>query len=154
MRYPRGTGPGAAISASLDPLPIGKGRILREGQGVALLAFGAMVTPALAAAQATNATVADMRFIKPIDQALVHELAARHPVLVTLEENTVAGGAGSEVARCLESAGLTNRLVRLGLPDQFIDHGDSVKLLAEHGLDAAGIEATLKALPIEPIATQ
>jgi len=145
VRYPRGSGPGTPIVEELDTLPIGKGEIRRQGRKVALLAFGAMLTPALAAAEALDATVANMRFVKPLDAELVAELAASHELLVSIEENSLIGGAGSEVARALEAAGLTTRLLRLGLPDQFIDHGDSALLLAEAGLDAAGIERRVKA---------
>ncbi|WP_222428822.1 1-deoxy-D-xylulose-5-phosphate synthase [Denitratisoma sp. DHT3] len=145
VRYPRGSGPGAALETALTPLPVGKGEIRRRGKGVALLAFGAMLGPALRAAEELDATVVNMRFIKPLDEALVRELAASHDLLATIEENTIIGGAGAEVARCLEALPTSPRLLRLGLPDQFIDHGDSALLLAELGLDAAGIVRQVRA---------
>jgi 1-deoxy-D-xylulose-5-phosphate synthase len=139
VRYPRGAGPGVTVDTTLTTLPIGKGRLCRHGKRVALLAFGAMLAPALTAAESIDATVADMRFIKPLDQALILSLAAEHELLVTIEENAVIGGAGAEVARVLESVNVSIPLLRLGLPDHFIDHGDSPTLLAEIGLDSAGI---------------
>lgn len=139
VRYPRGVGPGATVDTALTTIPIGKGRLCRHGKRVALLAFGAMLAPALATAESLDATVADMRFIKPLDQALILSLAAEHELLVTIEENTVIGGAGAEVGRVLESANASTPLLRLGLPDRFIDHGDSPTLLAQIGLDSAGI---------------
>ncbi len=145
VRYPRGSGPGAAITPELDTLPVGKGEIRRKGKKVALLAFGSMLTPALKAAETLDATVANMRFVKPLDAALVAELAASHELLVSIEENALIGGAGAEVARALEMAGLSTPLLRLGLPDHFIDHGDTALLLAEAGLDSAGIEKSILA---------
>lgn len=139
VRYPRGSGPGTATTPGLATLPVGKGQIRREGKKVALLAFGSMLAPALAAAESLDATVVNMRFVKPLDEALVCALATGHELLVTLEENTIIGGAGSEVARALGQAGLNIPLLRLGLPDHFIDHGDSSVLLSEAGLDATGI---------------
>ena len=139
IRYPRGAGIGAEVSSDLDSIPIGKGEIRRKGKQVALLAFGTMVAPALQAGEALNATVASMRFIKPLDTALVSELAASHDLLVTVEEGCVMGGAGSAVAEALAAAGIVKPLLQLGLPDQFIDHGDAQQLLAQCGLDADGI---------------
>ena len=139
VRYPRGSGPGVSVEPGLATLPPGRGELRRQGRRVALLAFGAMLTPALKAAEAIDATVANMRFVKPLDSELVRELAARHDLLVSIEENALIGGAGAEVARALESASLRTPLLRLGLPDRFIDHGDSALLLAEIGLDDAGI---------------
>ncbi len=139
VRYPRGSGPGSVVHPELSTMPIGKGQIRRRGKRIALLAFGAMLTPSLAAAESLDATVANMRFVKPLDHELVCALAAEHELLVTIEENSVIGGAGSEVARALEQAGINVPLLRLGLPDHFIDHGDSTVLLAEVGLDSAGI---------------
>ncbi len=144
VRYPRGSGTGAAIEAGLEPLPAGKGVVRRRGQDVALVAFGSLVAPALAAAEALDATVADMRFVKPLDLDLLRELAADHRLLVTLEENAVAGGAGAGVAEALADAGITVALLHLGLPDRFIEHGDPQKLLAECGLDAGGIERAVR----------
>ena len=143
VRYPRGSGPGTARELALDTLPIGKGEVRRQaGTGprrVALLAFGSMLTPALAAAEQLDATVVNMRFVKPLDRALVESLAHDHQLLVSIEENALIGGAGAEIGRCLEEMGLNTPLIRLGLPDSFIDHGDSAVLLAQLGLDAAGI---------------
>lgn len=143
VRYPRGCGPGVSLDTTLEPLPVGKGRIRRQGQRVALLAFGSMLAPALAAAEELNATVVDMRFVKPLDETLVLELAKTHDLLVSIEENSLIGGAGSEVARALESLALRPPLLRLGLPDKFIEHGDSATLLAQLGLDARGIAASV-----------
>ncbi|GIL04889.1 1-deoxy-D-xylulose-5-phosphate synthase [Betaproteobacteria bacterium PRO7] len=150
VRYPRGTGPGAAIERTLDPLPIGQGVVRREsgarpGAQVAILAFGSMVQPALAAAEAIDATVADMRFVKPIDRALIEKLARSHDALVTVEESAVLGGAGSACREVLDELGIERPLLHLGLPDRFVDHGDPAKLLASVGLDAAGIEASIRA---------
>jgi len=145
VRYPRGAGPGVAIEKALVELPLGKGEIRRRGQKIALLAFGSMLAPALAAAEALGATVANMRFVKPIDRELIAELAREHSVLVSVEENALIGGAGSEVARVLEEIGSTVQFLRLGLPDRFIDHGDQALLLAEVGLDRDGIVRSVRA---------
>ena len=139
VRYPRGAGMGVKPEKTLGALPVGKGEIRRQGQRVALLAFGAMLAPALAAAEELDATVANMRFVKPIDRELILQLAAEHSLLVSVEENVLIGGAGAEVARVLEDAGSTVNFVRIGLPDRFIDHGDQALLLAETGLDKNGI---------------
>ncbi|HEY3432389.1 MAG TPA: 1-deoxy-D-xylulose-5-phosphate synthase [Rhodocyclaceae bacterium] len=146
VRYPRGSGSGAAMDSELETLPVGKGEIRRQGKKIALLAFGSLLAPALSAAEIVDATVANMRFVKPLDKELVLTLARSHDLLVTLEENSIVGGAGAEVARCLEEASVRTPLHRLGLPDQFIDHGDTALLLAEVGLDAASITATLQKL--------
>jgi 1-deoxy-D-xylulose-5-phosphate synthase len=143
VRYPRGAGIGAEVSAELSVIPMGKGEIRRKGKQVALLAFGTMVSPALQAGEAINATVVNMRFIKPLDAALVAELAASHDLLVTIEEGCVMGGAGSAVAEALAAAGIVKPLLQLGLPDQFIDHGDAQQLLSQCGLDADGIAAAV-----------
>ena len=116
----------------------------RQGRQVALLAFGTMVAPAMKAADEWSATVADMRFVKPLDAALVVQLANSHDLIVTIEEGCVMGGAGSAVAEALASAGIVKPLLQLGLPDKFIDHGDAQQLLAECGLDAAGIVASVR----------
>ncbi|AQR64990.1 1-deoxy-D-xylulose-5-phosphate synthase [Aquaspirillum sp. LM1] len=147
VRYPRGTGPGAHIQSEMTALPVGQGHIRRQGDGgVAFLAFGSMVTPAMAAAEALNATVADMRFVKPLDEALVRQLAASHRLLVTVEENVIQGGAGSAVLEALSAAGLDNTpCLQLGLPDSYVEHGDPALLLADCGLDAAGLEASVRA---------
>ena len=145
VRYPRGTGPGVTTESPLHDLPVGKGEIRRQGKGVALLAFGSMLTPALAAAEELDATVANMRFVKPIDRELIIELAREQSLLVSIEENAVIGGAGAEVARVLEELTHSVRFVRMGLPDRFIDHGDQTRLLAEVGLDKDGIIRTVRA---------
>jgi len=139
VRYPRGTGSGTVIDKKLVGLPVGKGEVRRRGRGVALLAFGSMLTPALAAAEELDATVANMRFVKPIDRELIMALAAEHSLLISVEENALIGGAGAEVARVLEDTGNSVRLLRLGIPDRFIEHGDQALLLAEIGLDRDGI---------------
>ena len=146
VRYPRGSGPGVAPQADMRALPIGKGELRRTGNGeAALLAFGAMLAPALAVADEFDASVANMRFAKPLDTALILELARRHPVLVTLEENALIGGAGSEVERVVNAARLACRVVRIGLPDRFVDHGDPAQLMAETGLDTPGVRAQVLA---------
>jgi len=139
VRYPRGTGPGAAVDPALSALPLGKGERRRRGQGIAILAFGSMVGPALEAAESLDATVANMRFVKPLDEALVLELAASHELLLTVEENAVMGGAGSAVNECLAARGLTVPVYNLGLPDRFLDHGTREELLEEAGLTVEGI---------------
>ncbi|MBS1229410.1 MAG: deoxyxylulose-5-phosphate synthase [Proteobacteria bacterium] len=145
VRYPRGSGPGVATQQALADLPVGRGEIRRRGKAIALLAFGSMVTPALAAAEELDATLANMRFVKPIDRELIIELAREHSLLISVEENALIGGAGAEVARVLEEINSPTQLVRLGLPDRFIDHGDQALLLAEVGLDKAGIIRTARA---------
>ncbi|MEC5386342.1 1-deoxy-D-xylulose-5-phosphate synthase [Uliginosibacterium sp. H3] len=135
VRYPRGGGLGTTPQKEMTALPVGKGEVRRQGKRVALLAFGSMLGSALVAAESLDATVANMRFVKPIDVELVLELARTHELLVTLEENAVISGAGSEVARVLEEAGIATQTLRLGLPDRFIDHGDQQQLLAEIGLE-------------------
>jgi 1-deoxy-D-xylulose-5-phosphate synthase len=150
VRYPRGTGPGIAADPSMQALPLGKADVRRRGKRIALLAFGSMVTPALEAGEAFNATVVNMRFVKPLDEALVRDLAHSHDLLVTVEENVVAGGAGSAVNECLTAAGIATRVVNLGLPDEFIEHGSPREQLAQCGLDAAGIRRTiLRCMPQE-----
>jgi 1-deoxy-D-xylulose-5-phosphate synthase len=144
VRYPRGAGVGAVIEPALDVLDIGKGVVRREGKGVAILAFGSMVAPSLGAAEDLNATVADMRFVKPLDAELVKQLARDHDYLVTVEEGCTMGGAGSAVAEALAEAGVVKPLLILGLPDRFIDHGDPAALLASVGLDAHGIAASIR----------
>ena len=144
VRYPRGAGPGAVIEDDLDTLEIGRGLVRRQGREVALLAFGTMVAPALKAAEALNATVVDMRFVKPLDAELVTQLASTHALIVTIEEGAVMGGAGSAVSEALSAAGFVKPVLQLGLPDQFIDHGDAQQLLAQCGLDAAGIANEVK----------
>jgi len=149
VRYPRGHGPGVALQAGLASLPIGKGEIRRSGARVALLAFGSMLAPALEAGERLDATVANMRFVKPLDHELVRELAFAHDLLVTVEENVVIGGAGAEVARSLEEQGLNTRMLRLGLPDRFTEHGDAATLLTQLGLDAGHIAERVKRAILE-----
>ncbi len=144
VRYPRGGGSGVVPAINLDTLPLGKAALCRSGKGVALLAFGSLVTAALAAGEELDATVVNMRFIKPLDVDLIVELAGNHSLLVSIEENSVIGGAGSEIERVLAERGLTIPLLRLGLPDRFIDHGEQSQLLAELGLDKAGIVRTVR----------
>ena len=144
VRYPRGTGTGAPLEPGLTPLEIGKGVLRRSGHDVALIGFGSLVTAALEAAESLDASVADMRFVKPLDVGLLQELARTHRLLVTLEENTIAGGAGAAVAEALAELGITVPVVHLGLPDSFIEHGDPAGLLAACGLDASGIVASVR----------
>ncbi|MDO9434813.1 1-deoxy-D-xylulose-5-phosphate synthase [Hydrogenophaga sp.] len=145
VRYPRGAGAGVAQPASLEGLPFGRGEIRRQGSGVAILAFGTLLQPALAAGEALGASVANMRWVKPLDLELLRELAQTHAALVTLEEGCVQGGAGAAVLEALQAEGLNMPVLQLGLPDTFIEHGDPGKLLALEGLDAAGIEASVRA---------
>ena len=148
VRYPRGCGTGAAIAAEMSALPLGRGEIRRRGARVAILAFGSMLTPALLAAEELNATVANMRFVKPLDDEMVKELAARHELLVTVEENAVMGGAGSAVAESLQNQNVTVKLLHLGLPDVFIEQGAAAELLAQCALDKDGlIRSVRKILP-------
>jgi 1-deoxy-D-xylulose-5-phosphate synthase len=144
VRYPRGTGPGALIEPTLESLPIGKGIVRREGKRIAILAFGSVVTAALQVAETLDATLADMRFVKPIDRELIRDLAQSHDYLVTVEENVVMGGAGSAVAEVLSEWGITLPILHLGLPDRFVEHGDPAILLERCGLDAAGLLASMK----------
>ena len=143
VRYPRGSGPGVAIEPTMRAVPVGKGEIRRDGRRIALLAFGSMLKPALDAAEELNATVANMRFVKPLDDELVMKLALSHDLLVTIEENTIQGGAGSAVVESLLKQNVTTNVMQLGLPDCFIDHGDPAAMLVECGLDKAGIVAAV-----------
>ncbi|OHX18382.1 1-deoxy-D-xylulose-5-phosphate synthase [Chromobacterium amazonense] len=144
VRYPRGTGPGAEIQQQMTALPIGKGVLRRQGRKIAILAFGSMVHPALAAAEQLDASVADMRFVKPLDAELVRQLAESHELIVTVEENVVMGGAGSACIEALQALRLTVPVLQLGLPDDYVEHGDPALLLKNCGLDAAGIEASIR----------
>ena len=152
VRYPRGAGAGAAVRTGMTAIPFGQGEIRRvikrpaaqPGQRIAILAFGTLLYPALAAAEALDATVANMRFAKPLDVALVTELARTHDAIVTVEEGSVMGGAGSAVLEALAEAEIGVSVLNLGLPDSFIEHGDPVKLLALCGLDAPGIEQAIR----------
>lgn len=145
VRYPRGTGVGVSIQKEMQALPLGRGEIRRTGDKIALLAFGSMLAPCLEAAEELGATVANMRFVKPLDDDLVAELALNHELLVTIEENTVMGGAGSAVMESLASRGIIVKLLQLGLPDFFIDQGDPVQMLADCGLDKNGIIESVRA---------
>ena len=144
VRYPRGAGPGAPLDRPLVGLPVGKGEVRRRGKRIAILAFGAMLAPALEAAEALDATVANMRFVKPLDLELVKALAAEHELLVSVEEHAIAGGAGGAVCEALASADIERRVLVLGLPDRFIDHGDPARLLASVGLDCVGIVKSIR----------
>jgi 1-deoxy-D-xylulose-5-phosphate synthase len=143
VRYPRGTGPGAHIEPQMTALPIGKGLIRREGSRVAILAFGSMLAPTMEVAEQINGTVADMRFVKPLDEELVLNLAMRHELLVTVEENTIQGGAGSGVNELLAALGVGVQVLNLGIPDRFIEHDKPSKMLGSCGLDAVGIKASI-----------
>ena len=145
VRYPRGTGPGAAISKAMHTLPIGQGEIRREGHKIAILAFGSMLTPALEAAEKLDATVANMRFVKPLDVELIRQLAAEHELLITVEENAVMGGAGAAVMEALQNMQCKVATLCLGLPDKFIEHGVHETMLAECGLNSEGIVAAIEA---------
>jgi 1-deoxy-D-xylulose-5-phosphate synthase len=145
VRYPRGAGIGAEVIRAFSAIPFGKGEVRRHGRRIAILAFGTVLAPAVAAAEALDATVVNMRWVKPIDRALVRELAATHDALVTVEEHVVMGGAGSAVAEAMAEEGVVRPLLQLGLPDRFIDHGDQAQLLRDAGLDAAGIERSVRA---------
>ena len=139
VRYPRGSGPGVEVQKAMKALPVGRGEVRREGKRVAILAFGSMLAAALEAGELLNATVANMRFVKPVDRELAFRLATTHDVIVTVEENVVAGGAGSAVAEALAADGLAVSVLMLGLPDAFVEHGDPQQLIADCGLDVAGI---------------
>jgi 1-deoxy-D-xylulose-5-phosphate synthase len=149
VRYPRGVGTGVTPQKQMRMLPIGRGEIRREGEKIALLAFGSMLKPCLEAAGELNATVVNMRFVKPLDNDLVASLALRHEVLVTVEENTIMGGAGSAVMESLASAGVKIPVLQLGLPDTFIDQGDPSQMLTDCGLDKTSIVSAVKARFIE-----
>ena len=144
VRYPRGGGPGTEIKQDLTSIKIGKGEIRRQGKKIAILAFGSMLTPSLAAAEELDATVANMRFVKPLDVDLVMQLANSHDLIVTAEENTVMGGAGAAVIEALQAIRKNNNVLCLGLPDTFIEHGIHETMLAECGLDARGIKAAIE----------
>ena len=144
VRYPRGSGPNHPIDPDLQPVELGKGVVRRRGGRVALLVFGVQLAEAMKVAESLDATVVDMRFVKPLDEALVRELAGSHELLVTIEENAVMGGAGSAVGEFLASEGLEVPLLQLGLPDYYVEHAKPSEMLAECGLDAAGIEKAVR----------
>jgi len=139
VRYPRGTGPGTVINPGLDTLPVGKAEIVREGREAALLVFGSLLPEALEAAERLDATVVNMRFVKPLDESCVLDMVNRHRVIISIEDNAIAGGAGSAVAETLANHGATTPLIMLGIPDRFIEHASREQQLAECGLDADGI---------------
>jgi 1-deoxy-D-xylulose-5-phosphate synthase len=145
VRYPRGHGPGVAVAGAMQAIPVGRAQIRREGHsGLAILAFGTMVAAAEHIAERLDATLVNMRFVKPLDEELVIELAARHAALVTAEENTIAGGAGSAVSELLCARGMQIPLLHLGLPDRFVEHGSRDDCLRMAGLDAASLEQAIE----------
>ncbi len=145
VRYPRGAGAGITPDSGLEPLPYGRGELRRRGKTLAILAFGTLLYPALVAAEALDATVVNMRWVKPLDIELLLRIAAEHEAMASVEEAAIMGGAGSAVAEALHAAGVAKPLLQLGLPDRFIEHGDPAKLLALQGLDAVGIERSIRA---------
>jgi 1-deoxy-D-xylulose-5-phosphate synthase len=148
VRYPRGAGTGAPAGDGFDSLPVGRAELRRKGrsiEGIAILAFGATVAAAEAAAERLDATLVNMRYVKPLDEALLRSVAAEHTFLVTVEDGAIAGGAGSAVAEFLATAGHSRPLLQLGLPDRFLEHGTREAILTDCGLDAAGIEAAIRA---------
>ena len=146
VRYPRGVGAGAQVQKEMQALPIGRGEIRRQGEKIALLAFGSMLASCLEAAEVLNATVVNMRFIKPLDDDLVASLADSHDLLVTVEENTVIGGAGGAVTESLNSQRINVKVLQLGLPDVFIDQGDHAQMLADCGLDKNGLIKSVRSI--------
>ncbi len=153
VRYPRGSGPGATIEAGLQPLPVGRAAIVREGREIALLVFGSPLAAALGAAERLDATVINMRFVKPLDTACLRAAAARHRLLVSIEDNAVAGGAGSAVSEALLAENIYIPLILIGIPDRFIEHANRDQQLSECGLDAAGIYQRVQAEMPGAIAT-
>lgn len=144
VRYPRGTGPGVAVQSEMSALPVGKAQLRRTGKKVAILSFGTMLAAAEAAGEQLNATVVNMRFVKPLDVEMILQLADEHALLVTVEENAIQGGAGSAVAECLAQHHKVVSLLQLGLPDRFIEQGDPVQMLADCGLDTQGIADSIQ----------
>jgi 1-deoxy-D-xylulose-5-phosphate synthase len=144
VRYPRGTGVGVEVQREMRAIPVGRGEVRREGKRIAILAFGSMLKPAMDAGAELNATVANMRFVKPIDRDLVFKLATSHDLLVTVEENVIAGGAGAAVLEALAADGLAVPVLTLGLPAEFVEHGDPHQLLVDCGLDAEGIARSVR----------
>ncbi len=144
VRYPRGGGVGEVVKKDLTEIPFGRGEVRLQGKRIAILAFGSMLAPGLAAGKALGATVANMRWVKPVDAELIAQLAASHSALITIEEHAVMGGAGSAVAEALAELGMAIPLLQLGIPDRFIDHGDQAQLLRSLGLDADGIEKSVR----------
>ncbi len=144
VRYPRGVGSGVAVDPDLATLPIGKAELRRNGQHIALLAFGALVAPAAKVAETIDATLVNMRFVKPLDAAMILDLARNHEAFVTLEDNAIAGGAGSGISELLAAHGISMPILHLGLADSYLDHASREELLAESGLDVAGIESAIR----------
>jgi 1-deoxy-D-xylulose-5-phosphate synthase len=145
VRYPRGTGPGVAPVEKMTALPIGRGEVRRQGRsGLAIFAVGSMVAPAQRIAERLDATLVNLRFIKPMDEDLVLEIASRHSAVVTLEENVVAGGAGSGISELLAAQDIQVALLHIGIPDRFIEHGSREECLGLAGLDAASLNATIE----------
>ena len=144
LRYPRGAGFGVKMDDAPQALEIGKGVIRRQGNKVAMLVFGVQLAEALQVAEKIDATVVDMRFVKPMDEALVLEMASRHELLVTLEENAIMGGAGAAVSELLARENVLKSVLHLGLPDIYVEHAKPSQMLAECGLDAPGIEASVR----------
>ncbi|WP_201087299.1 sodorifen biosynthesis 1-deoxy-D-xylulose-5-phosphate synthase SodB [Serratia plymuthica] len=152
VRYPRGSGPGVLPQREMATLPLGKAQVRRIGRRIAILAFGSMVTPALEAGVRLDATVVNMRFVKPLDVGLLQRLARTHETLVTVEEGCIAGGAGSACLECLSAAGIVVNSLLLGFPDNFVEHGEPAELLATCGLDADGIENAIVSFVTPPVA--
>jgi len=148
VRYPRGQGPGTTIDPALEPLPVGEAQLRRHGHKIAILAFGSMLQPSLDAAEQIDASVINMRFVKPLDSKMLRKIAASHDLLLSIEENVVAGGAGSAVNEWLQANGFATPVINLGLPDRFVEHGTTSELLAECGLDTAGILRAIAAHPL------
>jgi 1-deoxy-D-xylulose-5-phosphate synthase len=145
VRYPRGTGSGAPVLTQMTALPVGRAQVRREGRsGLALLVFGTLLESTQKIAERLDATLVNMRFVKPLDENLVIELAARHRAIVTVEENAIAGGAGNAVGEVLAFRGCSLPHLRLGIPDRFIEHGSRESCLAAAGLDAAGLSASIE----------
>ncbi|MEK9721209.1 MAG: transketolase C-terminal domain-containing protein, partial [Quisquiliibacterium sp.] len=144
VRYPRGAGVGVQAKKDLTEIPFGKAQTRRSGKRIAILAFGTMLGPCLQAGEALDATVVNMRWVKPLDTDLIAELAGTHTALVTVEEHVVMAGAGSAVAEALTALGVIIPMLQLGLPDRFVDHGDQAQLLSSLGLDAGGIERSIR----------
>jgi 1-deoxy-D-xylulose-5-phosphate synthase len=148
VRYPRGSGAGVAVASEMTELPIGKAQMKRRStrrrDRIAILAFGSVLHHAYAAGETLDATVVNMRFVKPLDASLLADLVQDHDAIVTVEENVIMGGAGSAVAEALAAAGASIPILHLGLPDRFPDHGDPAAILCECGLDAAGIVAAIQ----------
>jgi len=144
VRYPRGNGPGVPVQKEMTALPIGRAELRRQGRKIALLAFGTMVAPAMEIAEKFDATVVNMRFVKPLDEEMILKLANTHDCLVTIEENVIPGGAGSGVNECLAAHGVQIPILNIGLPDRFIEHGSREDMLADAGLDKDGISRSVE----------